>query len=122
MTTDWKIEQLERELSNGGVITAHYRVFATEQDETVSAYGSQQLVPDPQSPDFVPFDQLTEELVVGWVKEALSDIKVTQIEGQLAQVLDQKLNPTTAVGMPWATQPEPEVEEPAEQPAEQPAE
>ena len=115
MTTNWKIEQLERELSDGGVITAHYRVFATEQGETVSAYGSQALVPDPQSPDFVPFDQLTEELVVGWVKEALTDIKVTQIEGQLAQVLDQKLNPTTGVGMPWAPQPEPEVEQPAEQ-------
>ena len=118
MTTNWKIEQMERELSDGGVITAHYRVFATEQDETVSAYGSQQLVPDPASPDFVPFDQLTEELVVGWVKEALTDIKVTQIEGQLAQVLDQKLHPTTATGMPWAPQPEPEVEEPAEEPAE----
>ena len=51
MTTNWKIEQMERELSDGGVITAHYRVFATEQDETVSAYGSQQLVPDPASPD-----------------------------------------------------------------------
>ena len=103
---------MERELSDGGVITAHYRVFATEQDETVSAYGSQQLVPDPQSPDFVPFDQLTEELVVGWVKEALTDVKCAQIEGQLAQVLDQKLHPTTAVGMPWAPQPEPEPAEP----------
>ena len=118
MTTDWKIEQLERELSDGGVITAHYRVFATEGDETVSAYGSQALVPDPASPDFVPFEQLTEELVVGWVQEALTDVKVAQIEGQLAQVLDQKLHPTTAAGMPWAPQPEPEVEEPAEEPAE----
>ena len=112
MTTDWKIEEMERQLDDGGVIVAHYRVFASEGDETVSAYGSQALVPDPESPDFVPFDQLTEELVIGWVKEALTDIKVTQIEGQLAQVLDQKLNPTTAVGMPWAPQPEPEVEEP----------
>ena len=111
MTTDWKIEQMERELSDGGVITAHYRVFATEQDETVSAYGSQQLVPDPQSPDFVPFENLTEDIVVAWVKEALTDVKVAQIEGQLAQVLDSKLNPTTAVGKPWeAAEPEPEVE------------
>jgi len=111
MTTDWKIEELERQLADGGVIVAHYRVFASEGDETVSAYGSQELVPDPQSPDFVPFDQLTEELVVGWVKEALSDIKVTQLEGQLAQVLDSKLNPTTAAGKPWeASEQEPEVE------------
>ena len=101
MTTDWKIEQMERELSDGGVIVAHYRVFASEGDETVSAYGSQQLVPDPESPDFVPFENLTEDIVVAWVKEALTDVKVAQIEGQLAQVLDSKLNPTTAVGKPW---------------------
>ena len=113
MTTNWKIEQMERQLADGGVIVAHYRVFASEGDETVSAYGSQALVPDPESPDFVPFENLTEDIVVAWVKEALTDIKVTQIEGQLAQVLDSKLNPTTAVGKPWEVaepEPEPEVE------------
>lgn len=102
---------MERQLADGGVIVAHYRVFASEGDETVSAYGSQQLVPDPESPDFVPFENLNEDTVVAWVREALTDVKVAQIEGQLAQVLDQKLNPTTAVGKPWqAAEPEPEVE------------
>ncbi len=113
MTTNWKIEEMERQLADGGVIVAHYRVFASEGDETVSAYGSQALVPDPQSPDFVPYDDLTEDVVVNWVKEALTDVKVAQIEGQLAQVLDGKINPTTAVGKPWNTaepEPEPEVE------------
>ena len=111
MTTNWKIEELERQLADGGVITAHYRVFASEGDETVSAYGSQNLTPDPESPDFVPFENLTEDIVVDWVKESLADVKVAQIEGQLAQVLDSKLNPTTAVGKPWeAAEPEPEVE------------
>ena len=109
MTTNWKIEELERQLADGGIITAHYRVFASEGDETVSAYGSQNLVPDPESPDFVPYESLTEDTVVAWVREALTDLKVAQIEGQLAAVLDQKLNPTTSVGRPWA--PEPVVEE-----------
>jgi hypothetical protein len=111
MTTNWKIEQMERQLADGGVIVAHYRVFASEGDETVSAYGSQALVPDPESPDFVPFDQLSEDIVVDWVKGELTDLKVSQIEGQLAQVLDQKLHPTTAVGKPWdVAEPEPAAE------------
>ena len=111
MKTDWKIEELERQLADGGVIVAHYRVFASEGDETVSAYGSQALVPDPESPDFVPFENLNEDAVIAWVQQALTDVKVAQIEGQLAQVLDQKLNPTTAVGKPWeVAEPEPEVE------------
>ena len=100
---------MERQLADGGIITAHYRVFLSEGDETVSAYGTQQLVPDPQSPDFVPYESLTEDTVVAWVKEALTDVKCSQIEGQLAAVLDQKLNPTTSVGRPWV--PEPVVEE-----------
>ena len=84
-------------------------MFASEGDETVSAYGSQSFTPDPQSPDFVPYENLTEEIVLGWVKEQLTDLKVSQIEGQLASVLDQKINPTTSVGRPWA-----QAEEPAE--------
>jgi len=106
MTTDWKIEQLERQLADGGVIVAHYRVFASEGDETVSAYGSLNLEPKPSSPDFVPFENVTEEMAVDWVKEALTDVKIAQIEGQLAAVLDEKINPTTAQGMPWAAQSE----------------
>ena len=109
MTTVWKIEEMERQLDGGGVITAHYRVFATEGETSVSAYGSGSFTPDPQSPDFVPYENLTEEIVLGWVKEQLTDLKVSQIEGQLASVLDQKINPTTSVGRPWV-----QAEEPAE--------
>ena len=109
MTTNWKITEMERQIADGGIIIAHYRVFLSEGDETVSAYGTQQLEPDPSSPDFVPYESLTEDTVVAWVKEALTDVKCSQIEGQLAAVLDQKLNPTTSVGRPWV--PEPVVEE-----------
>ena len=109
MTTVWKIEEMERQLDGGGVITAHYRVFATEGETSVSSYGSESFTPDPQSPDFVPYENLTEEIVLGWIKEQLTDLKVTQIEGQLASVLDQKINPTTSVGRPWV-----QAEEPAE--------
>jgi hypothetical protein len=51
----------------------------------------------------IPFADLTEELVVGWVKEALGgQEKVDEIEAALQAQLNEQHAPTTAPGLPWA--------------------
>ena len=48
---------------------------------------------------FVPYDQLTQEQVIGWVKESLGADTVTSLEAGLdAQIAAQK---QVALGMPW---------------------
>jgi len=50
----------------------------------------------------VAFDDLTEEVVVGWVKEKLGgEEKVAEIEAALAAQIAEKQAPTKAAGVPW---------------------
>ena len=83
-----------------GVLIVHYRITATLDDaESVTSYGTVSFTPNPDDPNFTPFDQLTEETVIGWVKDALD---TDEIEQALANKLNEKLNPTVVAGLPWA--------------------
>ncbi len=98
-TFEWHIANLERETDDGFVFTAHYTVGANDDTYSSSAYGSIGF----QRPDnLIPFADLTEELVIGWVKEALGgDEKVAEIEAALQSQLDEQRAPTKAAGVPW---------------------
>ena len=99
---NWHIAQLERNTSDGVVLTAHYTIDAKDEAYSAGAYGSVGLEqPDPE--DIIPFDDLTEELVLEWVKDKLGgDEKVEEIEDALQAQLDEKHAPTKAAGLPWA--------------------
>ena len=98
-TNTWKIAQLERETADGYVYTAHYTVTAEDGTYSAGAYGSIGL----ERPEtLVPFADLTEEVVIGWVKEKLGgDEKVAEIEAALQAQLDEQAAPTKASGTPW---------------------
>jgi hypothetical protein len=98
-TVTWKIANLERETEDGFVFTAHYTVNADDGTYTSGAYGSIGF----ERPDnLIPFSQLTEETVVGWVKEKFGEEKVTEIEAALQSQIDEQKRPTKAAGVPWA--------------------
>jgi len=98
-TFEWKIANLERETEDGFVFTAHYTVNASDGVYTSGAYGSLGF----ERPDnLVPFSQLTEELVVSWVKEKFGEEKVTEIESALQAQLDEQKHPSKAAGVPWS--------------------
>jgi hypothetical protein len=98
-TNTWKIAQLERETADGYVFTVHYTVDASDGTYSAGAYGSVGL----EKPEtLVPFADLTEEQVVGWVKEKLGGAeKVSEIEATLQAQLDEQKAPTKASGTPW---------------------
>ena len=49
----------------------------------------------------IPFDQLTEQMVVSWVKEKIGTDKVAEIEAALQAQIDQQHAPANAAGLPW---------------------
>jgi hypothetical protein len=104
-TYTWHIAQLERKLSDGVVYTAHWTVTAARQvtgsaDLTASSYGSIGFgEPDPDN--FIPYEDLTEGEVVGWVLGALGDEQVEAICSGVSAQLDAEQNPVDASGIPW---------------------
>ena len=100
ITTTWKIANLERETEDGFVFTAHYTVNADDGTYTSGAYGSLGF----ERPDnLVPFSQLTEATVIGWVKEKLGEEKVAEIEAALQSQINEQKHPTKAAGVPWVS-------------------
>lgn len=99
---NWTISQLERTLPDGVVYTAHWRVTKEQDGKVGTAYGTASFpAKDPSDPDFVPYDQLTEAVVVEWVKAALGTEQVTALETSVQEQINTQLNPTTAAGLPW---------------------
>jgi len=60
---------------------------------------------DPSDPTFIPYNELTEEIVIDWVKSFLGTSKINEIETSLQNsVTNQKLTKeaeTVKTGLPW---------------------
>jgi hypothetical protein len=99
-TYTWHIANLERKTADGFVFTAHYTVDATDgRYPADGAYGS---IGFKRPDNLIPFADLTEGLVISWVKEALGGPdKVAEIEAALQAQLDEQHQPTKAIGVPW---------------------
>jgi hypothetical protein len=95
----WNVANLERETSDGYVYTVHYTVSASDDVYSSGAYGSLGL--ERPEGDLIPFSELDEQTVVGWVKEQFGEEKVAEIEAALQAQLDEQRNPTKAAGLPW---------------------
>ena len=89
------IKQLERNTADDEVIIAHWGASLTDGDYSASSYGTQSFTRDENSPEFIPFDDLTEADVVGWL--TLDEGLEANLQ---AQINDQKA-PTTVTGKPW---------------------
>ena len=106
-TITWSINTLERELADGYVFTAHYSVNAVSStldpqgnNYSQGAYGSVGL--ERPEGDLIAFDELTQDQVIGWVKEKLGgDEKIAEIEAALEARLAEVISPSRINGVPW---------------------
>lgn len=109
MITTWKIANAKRKTASGLVIEVIYIMNFELEGETDRHVGIAQFEGDPAAPGFVPFEQLTEEIILGWVKTQLGDEKINSIiaeaEARLQEKIDKKNNPEFLPGLPWEKQP-----------------
>ena len=95
-TYNWTIQQMNRNTDGGFVTTVHYNVSAVDGDYTASTYGTVGYTQE--EGNFIPFDSLTPEIVVGWVKDSLGQ---STVEEALAAQSEAQKNPVQQSGLPW---------------------
>ena len=95
----WTIANLEHNVADGGVTVAHWRVSEVDGDYSASRYGTCGFTYDASASDFTPYDQLTQDQVLGWCWNDGVDKDAT--EASLAANINEQKNPTTADGVPW---------------------
>lgn len=105
MKTTWRIANLKRDQSTGLVFELSYLIVFELEDQKAHYYETIAISGDINNPNFVPFDSLTEDIVIEWVKEIVGFDKISDIENKTKKILEEKLakrNETSFLeGLPW---------------------
>ena len=94
----WTIVNMDRLTADGFVVTVHYNVSATYGTYNASTYGTVGYTEQPGE-TYVPYADLTQEMVVGWVQTSLGK---DTVEASLQSQIDAQINPVQESGMPWS--------------------
>ena len=113
MTILWLIERLITKPLEGSnpdvVITADWRCNGSQDNYSGTCYGSCSF--QPPSGSFTPYDDLTQEQVLGWCYD--NGVDKNAIEANVTAQIENQINPPVVVlPLPWAAQPLPPVPPP----------
>ena len=102
----WEVERMEcypeKEGKQNVVLMVHWRCNGADGIFSGTNYGTQSLIYDAEAP-FTPYAELALDQVVGWVKEAIGDERVSKIEASVIdQIETQKAPPIVMPPLPWA--------------------
>jgi len=99
ITKTWEINTLERELADGYVKKAIYRVKGIDSGEEKARRTGEVHLEKPKT--LIPYNKLTESTVLGWVKEKLGTDEVAAIEKSLEDEIALIKTPVTENAKPW---------------------
>ena len=98
ITKTWEVNTLQRELADGYVNKVIYRVKGTDGTYETRATGEVDLE---KPKTLVPYKDLTQDTVIGWVKAKLGADQVASIEKAIDDNIALQKTPTHGVGTPW---------------------
>lgn len=108
----WSVKNMERNAADGGVTTVYWSCIATDDthsDCSAVEAGKLSLNPDAFAEDFIAYESLTEDIVLGWVYESLiegektAEQAKTRIENAIKSKVDAQVarKTTKDFGVPW---------------------
>ena len=106
VTNTWGIEQMDCYPEVDGetdvVFTVHWTLTGSDGTYTGYVYGSQAVAVDPEA-SFTPYADLTQEQVIGWVKNAMGEEQVTVYEQNVAEQINNQIAPPVVTPpLPWS--------------------
>jgi hypothetical protein len=114
-TNTWSVTNMQRTDADGAVFLIYWSMVAASDGTpsyTASEGGKLRTTPDASAPDFIPYADLTEADVLGWVYNSLITGDETAAEAKARVEADRTAKvqkqidaaATTATGMPWAAE------------------
>lgn len=107
ITYNFTISQLECKPQEDNVqdvvVTIHWRLDGTDGTHSAGVYGSVATKPYEAGEPFIPYADLTQDIVVGWVEDALGAEQVQQYKDNIAGQIANQINPPIVnPPLPWA--------------------
>lgn len=96
MTTyNWKVNSLYTKTIEGEqnyVVIANYEVIGTDDTYTFSISNKARFSTEKAS-IFIPYEDLTNDIVIGWIKQELGPNGITSIEAAIEGQINSQKNP-----------------------------
>jgi hypothetical protein len=109
ITYEWEVTSMKvinTDSLNNVVIQTYWKKTGTDEDGNEGVFiGATPLSSSVDSENFVPFEQLTQEIVIDWIKDALNDVDQEHVDQQILKQINEKKNPMTELPLPWAEEP-----------------
>ena len=110
ITCTWSVSDMTHNDADGGVVLVYWSCVASGGGYTATEGGKLRCEPDPSSPSYIPYADLTEADVLAWVyaslvqgeetpdeaKARIEANRTANVEGQIDRANSQ------SSGMPWA--------------------
>lgn len=108
MKTNWKIFELKRKTDTGLVFEVTYVINFELKGKNDRHIGNLELEGDVNDPNFIPYENLTEEIVLNWIQSELGQDKIdeiqTAVEDRIRERIEREKNPPFKRGLPWNNQ------------------
>ena len=99
---DLIINTMYRNTDGDVISTIHWIAKKLSDGYEASTYGSVNLQEkSPSDPSFVSYKDITQNLAIEWLKDALGTEKIAAIETELDVLISALKSPKTASGLPW---------------------
>lgn len=93
MTVHWQYSAQSGSLNESGSFVPQY---------SAQIIGTQGFTFDPTGSTFIPFEELTKDIVLGWITGSFGDERVAQMSASLAaQIADQITPKVVTLPAPW---------------------
>lgn len=109
ITYTWKITGLKtKDVSEdkpAAVVQTYWQKIGTDEDGNEGTFsGATPFTVDPtdESGPFIPFEELTEEDVLDWIKTVVVGGYADHVNGQIAKQIEEKISPVVDNRLPWA--------------------
>jgi len=105
---NWTVTQLYTQTIQGNsnyVVTAIYDVVGVDGDYTASLTNNTAQFSTADVTAFIPYQDLTEAIVLGWIKETLGENGIISIEACIQGQINSQINPPVSpvnTPLPWA--------------------
>lgn len=109
ITYTWKVTEVntrnENDFENAIVQTRWEKIGTDEDGNTGTFSGATPFTTEGMDPDnFVPFNELTEETVLGWIQGIVVGSYEEHVNGRILEGINSTKNPiNTSVTLPWAS-------------------
>lgn len=108
LTYTWLVTSLKvknvSEQKQDAIVQTYWKKIGTDENGNQGTFsGATPFTVDPSddSGPFVPFEELTEEDVLNWIKSVVVGSYEEHVNGVIQKEIDDKINPTVEKNVPW---------------------